>query len=143
MRDLYHTRAAILRQELVFTDGDAQQAWTKISQIVDPYLNEPGEMMCRIDLSYVRVGKDQPTALVAGRVPDRQGLLFLDPTDELRMGDHIECLDGPISGIFEMRAKPDPIAGYALAHHMEVQIIEVAQTMNSNLLNRTAVAGSE
>jgi hypothetical protein len=78
--------------------------------------------------------------IVAGRAPDRVGLMFFDATQEVRAGQRIHCLDGPVQGTFELRVMPDPAAGYSLAHHMEVQIVEVSQNMRSNLLNRVEAA---
>lgn len=137
MRHLYHTRAEVLRLAKEFKDGAPTMTWVQVDQIIDPFLGVPGELMCRIDLSFVRPGKDQPMPIVAGRAPDRVGLMFFDATEEILSGDRIRAIDGPISGTFELRAMPDPAAGWALAHHMEVQIIEVAQSMQHNLLTRT------
>jgi hypothetical protein len=138
MRHLYNTQVEVLRLSLSQDrPGLPTQSWQKIPAIVDPILGVPGEMKCRIDLAYQRPGKDQPMPLVSGRAPDRVGLMFFDATDEIRSGDRFHCVDGPISGTFEIRVMPDPAADYSAAHHMEVQIIEVAQTMQPNLLNRT------
>lgn len=139
MRWLYNTRAEILRLTLEMQKGVPQQTWQKIDDIVDPYLGIPGEMMCRIDLQYQRPGKDMPMPVVAGRAPDRVGLMFFDATDQIRSGDRFRCIQGPIQGIFEIRVMPDPAQAYSLAHHMEVQIIEVAQNFQSNLLDPVEV----
>lgn len=141
MRHLYHTRAELLRLSLQMNKGVPTQQWQKVREIIDPLLGSPGEFLCRIDLQYQRPGKDQPMPVVAGRAPDRVGLMFFDATDVIRSGDRLRCLDGPISGTFELRVMPDPAAGFSLAHHMEVQIVEVAQSGQPNLLNRTE-AGS-
>lgn len=117
------------------TDGIPSQSWQKVPHIIDPHLGVAGEMMCRIDLQYQRPGKDQPMPVVAGRAPDRVGVMFFDVTAEVLAGDRIHCLDGPISGTFELRVTPDPAQDYALAHHMEVQIVEVAQNSPVNFLN--------
>ena len=50
-----------------------------------------------------------------------------DPTDVVKAGDRVRVLSGPVSGTFEIRAVPDPAVAQLSAHHMEVQIIEVAQ----------------
>jgi hypothetical protein len=110
VRHLYHTRAELQRLSLQMKNNVPQQVWEKIDDIVDPYLQVPGEMMCRIDLVYQRPGKDLPLPITAGRAPDRVGVLYFDPTD--------------------------PAAGYSAAHHMEVQIIESVQSMQPNLLTK-------
>ncbi len=135
MRWLYHTRVEVHRLSLEMTKGLPQQNWQKLSEIIDPYLGVPGEMMCRIDLGYQRVGKDQPMPVAAGRAPDRVGLMVFDPTDEILAGDRFHCIAGPIQGTFEIRVMPDVAAAYAHAHHMEVQIIEVAQNFQPTLLD--------
>jgi hypothetical protein len=136
VRHLYHTRVEVQRLSLQMKNNVPQQVWEKIDDIVDPYLQVPGEMMCRIDLVYQRPGKDLPLPITAGRAPDRVGVLYFDPTDQIRAGDRILCIDGPIAGTFDIRVMPDPAAGYSAAHHMEVQIIESVQSMQPNLLTK-------
>lgn len=136
MRHLYGTRAEVLRLNLEMTNGKPSQSWQKVEVIIDPYLNVPGELMCRIDLAFQRPGKDLPMPVVAGRVPDRVGLMFYDVTDEILAGDRIRCLSGPVSGTFEMRVRADPALGYGVqAHHLEVQVVEVAQNSPVNFIN--------
>lgn len=140
MRHLFHTQAEVLRLQQERVNGVPQMAWQKVTAVVDPFLGVPGELRCRIDLAFMRPGKDQPMPIVAGRAPDRVGLMFFAATDEIVSGDRIRCLDGPIRGTFEIRAMPDPATDFSQAHHMEVQIIEVAQSMTPNLLTRTREA---
>lgn len=134
LRHLYASRVEVLRLDLDFTDGVATQSWEKLQTIVDPFLGVPGEMLCRLDLSFQRPGKDQPQPIVAGRALDRVGLMFFDPTTEILAGDRFHCLDGPVSGTFEMRVQADPAQDYSSAHHLEVQVIEVAQKDQINFL---------
>jgi hypothetical protein len=112
--------------------GSAILSWNKISTVVDPYLGRPGELMCRLDLGYIRQGKDQPPPVVAGRAPDRTGLMFFDRGNDIRAGDRVRCITGPVEGTFEIRAIPDVAQGFSIAHHMEVQIFEVAKTAASD-----------
>lgn len=135
MRWLFHTRVEILRLDLDMSDGVPTQHWLKIDSIVDPYLGVPGEMMCRIDFGYQRVGKDMPIPVVAGRAPDRVGLMAFSATDQILAGDRFRCLEGPIQGTFEIKSNPDVAVAYSRSHHMEVQIIEVAQNFQSYLLD--------
>lgn len=124
MRHLFNTRAEVLRISGTFSVGSPTVQWSKVSDIVDPVLQVPGELMCRLDLNFQRPGKDAPMPLVAGRRPDRVGLLFLTVTDTVKAGDRIRCLSGPVTGIFEIRAVPDAAVDFATAHHMEVQVVE-------------------
>lgn len=139
MRHLFHTRVECLRLSLDMSNGAPLQTWQKLDTIVDAILGVPGEMMCRIDLGYQRPGKDQPMPIVAGRATDRVGLMIFSPTEDILTGDRFRCIQGPIRGTFEIRAMPDVAAGFSLAHHMEVQIIEVAQNFQSNLLDPVQV----
>jgi hypothetical protein len=142
MRHLYNTQAEVVRLTTDMQDGLATQSWQKLDAIVDPYLGTPGELMCRIDLIFQRPGKDQPMPSVAGRAPDRVGLMFFDPTDQILTGDRFHILDGPVQGTFEIRVMPDPAQQYGmLAHHMEVQVIEVAQNFQPNLLDAGGSGG--
>ena len=128
MRHLYATRAEVLRLSGEMIDGSVILSWNKLGTVVDPYLNRPGELMCRLDLGFVRQGKDQPMAVVAGRAPDRSGLLFLDHHNDIRAGDRVRCITGPIEGTFEIKAIPDVAQGYSTVHHLEVQVFEVAKS---------------
>jgi hypothetical protein len=129
MRHLYSTRAEALRMSGTLVDGSPVLTWTKVDTIVDPSLDVPGELMCRLDMAFVRPGKDQPMPVVAGRAPDRIGLMFFDVGVDVRAGDRIHALSGPVVGTFEVRVVPDPAVDLASAHHMEVQVVEVAQAL--------------
>lgn len=128
MRHLYATRAEVLRLSGEMVDGSVILSWNKLTTVVDPSLNRPGELMCRIDLAFVRQGKDQPMAVVAGRAPDRTGLLFMDHHTDVRAGDRVRCITGPVEGTFEIKAIPDVAQGFGSAHHLEVQVFEVAKS---------------
>jgi hypothetical protein len=44
-------------------------------------------------------------------------------------GDRLRCVAGPVFGTFEIRVVPDPAQDYVGTHHIEVQVIEVAQAL--------------
>lgn len=129
MRHLYNSRVEVLRLSAVMNFGTPSVQWNRTDDIHDSALGVPGELMCRADLTFQRPGKDQPMPIVAGRAPDRLGLLFFDITDTVKAGDRVRFLDGPVHGTFELRAVPDPAVDYSAAHHVEVQIVEVAQAL--------------
>jgi hypothetical protein len=138
-RWLYRSVASVLRlTPTMEANGGFALAWSQISDIVDPVLGIPGQMACRLDLTYVRTGKDQPPTIVAGRAPDRVGVLFFDPaTDEsgiplVKAGDRITMVSGPIFGTFDVRNIPDPVQDYMGTHHIEVQVIEVSQALTGS-----------
>ena len=135
-RWMYRTTANVLRlSDALDTDGVMAMTWSVVPDIVDPYLDTPGQLLCRLDLMHVRPGKDQPAAIVACGAPDRVGVLFYDPvTDDsgvplVRAGDRIQCIAGPVFGTFEIRVIPDVAQDYVGAHHVEVQVVEVSQAL--------------
>ncbi len=129
MRHLFNVRAEVLRLAGDIAHGTATYNWRKVDTVVDPAVGVPGEIQCRIDLAFQRPGKDQPQPVVAGRAPDRIGVMFYDTACTIKAGDRIRCITGPVTGTFDIRAVPDPAQGFADAHHMEVQVIEVAQRL--------------
>jgi hypothetical protein len=120
MRHLYNSRVEVLRLEGTFAVGTLTQSWTVA-----------GALDCRLDLTFVRPGKDQPMPVVGGRAPDRIGVLYFDVGEDVRAGDRIRPVSGPLSGIFEVRVVPDPAVAFSTAHHMEVQIVEVSQNLTN------------
>lgn len=131
MRHLYNSRVEVRRLAGGILHGTPTALrWDKITEVPDPVLGVPGEMMCRLDMTFQRPGKDVPMPVVAGRAPDRLGVMFFDVTDVLKAGDRVHTLTGPVTGVFEIRATPDPASGFGpIAHHMEVQVVEVAQAV--------------
>lgn len=139
MRDLYDTRVEVLRRDTVSTEGGSvREAWQKISDVPDAVLGVPGEMLCRLSIGLLRPGKDQPPPLVAGRAPDRVGVLYCDATRNLHAGDRVRCLSGPVTGTFEVRVMPDLDSDFSSIHHLEVQVIETSQQL-AGIFPRTEV----
>lgn len=135
-RWLYRSVAQVVRLvPTLQSDGTMSLAWNPLTAVVDPYLDTPGQLLCRLDLTFVRPGKDQPPAVVAGRAPDRVGVLYYDPiTDDsgvplIKAGDRVAMVSGPIFGTFEIRVIPDVAQDYTGAHHVEVQVVEVSQAL--------------
>lgn len=136
MRMFYSSVCQVLRLNPTLDSGGGMTlAWEPVTTVVDHYLNEPGLLQCRLDLTYLRPGKDQPAPVVAGRAPDRVGVCFFDPSPDangaslVRAGDRLQCVQGPIYGTFEIRLIPDVAQALTGAHHIEVQVIEVSQML--------------
>ncbi len=128
MRHLYNCRVAVDEISGALVNGTPVLTWVQLATNLDTYLpGTQGELMCRLDLQFMRPGKDAPMPIVAGRAPDRVGLMFFDTAAAVRAGQRIRVLAGPVTGVFEIRTTPDPAVDMSTAHHMEVQIIEVAQ----------------
>ena len=86
---------------------------------------------CRLDLNFLRPGKDAPPAYEAGVAPDRVGIMFCSASLPLRAGDRIVALAGPVQGIFDINSIPDIAIDYASGHHIEVQIVESVQNFQA------------
>lgn len=129
MRHLFASRVEVLRLSGTLVRGNPIMTWVRVTDVLDLSLGVPGELLCRIDLQFQRPGKDQPMPVVAGRAPDRLGVLFCSITPSLLAGDRLHCIAGPVNGTFEIRTIPDPALNNTAAHHLEVQVVEVAQSL--------------
>lgn len=127
IRHLYASTVEVLERVVVDSSTGASQ-WVVRDEVLDS-LQPPGRMRCRLDLGFVRPGKDQLPAPVAGRAVDRIGVLFCDATPNLRAGDRVRCVEGDVTGTFEVRVVPDVAQALAVGHHIEVQVVEVAQSL--------------
>jgi hypothetical protein len=96
----------------------------------------PGQMLCNIDLGWVRPGSLAPPVYEIGTFMPRMGTLFFDVTYEgkilLLAGDKIKTISGPIEGTFELIAIPEPAKDFiGVLSHAEVQIRETTILGNS------------
>lgn len=134
MEHLYMTVCRVERLQLTVEDGMPSMLWQQATDL-DPALNDMLERLhCRLDLTFVRPGKDQPPAINAGRAPDRIGVGFWNPYAPVRAGDRIVTIPNdegkmPVEGTFEIRVIPDMALDYDSAHHVEVQILETNQAL--------------
>lgn len=127
MRHLFPSVVEVLEATTQVVDGARVQTWNKANQSFDrtlPY----GQMKCRLDLIFLRPGKDAPAPVVAGRTPDRTGVLFCSNTPALKGGHIVRVIKGPhLGSSFLIKPRPDEAQGFSAAHHIEVQVTEVAQ----------------
>jgi hypothetical protein len=127
MRHLFKSTVEILESITTVVDGARVQAWHKSSDNFDPTCGA-GEMKCRLDLIFLRPGKDAPAPVVAGRSPDRTGILYCSYTPSLQGGQIIRVIDGPFtSSSFLLKMRPDEAQDFNGTHHIEVQIFETNQ----------------
>jgi len=127
MRHLFSSRVEILEAITDIVDGARVQAWNKSTANFDATC-APGEMKCRLDLIFLRPGKDQPAPIVAGRSPDRTGVMYCSYTPALQSGQIIKVLSGPYTGAsFLLKMRPDEAQAFSKTHHIEVQVFEVNQ----------------
>jgi hypothetical protein len=111
--------------------GYSRLQYEKDDKIFDVRLGKPGLLLCRIDLNFIRVGKDAPAPLVGGKAIDRVGVLFCDPTPHLKAGHVIRCIKGPVTGTFIIKNTPDPAIDFFGIHHLEVFLTETSQALNN------------
>ena len=127
MEHLFASAVRIERLSLTAHDGVATMDWTTVPG---------GEFVkCRLDLNFLRPGKDIAPAPVAGKAPDRIGLMFCSQYAPIEAGDRIvtipnEAGETPVSGTFEIRVIPDVVVGYSSSHHLEIQILETNQALD-------------
>lgn len=127
MRHLFSSQVEILESVTDVIDGARVQTWQKSLANFDS-MCPAGEMRCRLDLIFLRPGKDQPAPIVAGRTPDRTGILYCSNNTALRGGQIIKVIRGPYTGAsFLLKMRPDEAQGFSGSHHIEVQVFEVAQ----------------
>jgi hypothetical protein len=127
MRHLFPNKVEILESVADVVDGARVQTWQKSTQSFDPVC-APGEMKCRLDLTFLRVGKDAPAPMVAGRTPDRTGVMYCTYTPALQAGQIIKVISGPHTGAsFMLKMRPDEAQDGVGTHHIEVQVFEVNQ----------------
>lgn len=136
LRMFYTSVCQVLRLNPSLDAGGGMSfTWDPVTAVVDHYLNTPGLLQCRLDLTFLRPGKDQPAPIVAGRAPDRTGVCYFDAAPDangaslVKAGDRLQCVQGPIFGTFEIRLIPDVAQSMIGAHHIEVQVIEVSQML--------------
>lgn len=135
LRVLYQSLVNVLRVRMRVVNGTPSLAWSPLPAVIDPFVAMPGQMMCRIDLQFVK-RTDPPMPVVAGRAPDRTGTAFFDAALDpdtgapfVLAGDRLQCVAGPVTGTFELRTIPTAALGFAGPHHIECQVFEVAQSV--------------
>jgi hypothetical protein len=127
MEHLFSSVVEVQHLDLTVINGEAVTGWVTKTDEDASYLR------CRLDLNFLRPGKDIPAPINAGVVPDRIGIMFCSPWAPIKAGDRIVCIPNemgemPVEGTFEIRAIPDRALDYASAHHIEVQILETTNS---------------
>ena len=147
LRGFYQSRVQVLRLKMKVTHGTPTLTWTVLGDVIDPYMEIPGQMMCRLDLGFIKRA-DMPMPLVAGAAPQRQGTVFFDTAIDpgtgapfVLAGDRLNCVAGPITGTFEIRTIPTAAVGISGAHHIETAVWEVAKSIARG--SETPFPGSE
>lgn len=129
MRHLFNSVVQVETIHLQDRDGMAVMDWG-VSEAPGA-----GWVECRLDLQFLRPGRDVVAPLNAGVVPDRFGIMFCDADAPLVAGCRIVTIPNaygemPVKGTFEIKTIPDVALDFASAHHIEVQIIESVQQID-------------
>lgn len=139
MKHLYNSRFRVERIQLTDVGGRPQMEYAPaVSETEDVYEQEMlSRLPARLDLGFIRPGKDILPAPEAGKAPDRIGVLLTFPYAPIRAGDRLVAVENdegkiPVEGTFELRVKPDEAMGFKDRHHLEMQVIEVNQNLTPN-----------
>lgn len=121
---LLPSRVRVKRPSMRMVDGVMTTTWVTV----------PGleSVQCRIDVGFFRPGKDFPLPPQAGRAPDRVAVYYFAPGTEVRPGDYLECISGPVDGTWLLRTLPDSAVGLNRLSHLEGQAVEVAPSLLVN-----------
>lgn len=128
---LLNSRVKVSRLELVTDNGRAQMIYVDQSEPLN-------YVKVRLDLTFLRPGKDVPLAVEAGKAPDRIGVCFCFPDSGFRAGDRLTAVPNdfgkmPVTGTFDIRSIPDEAQAFSEQHHIEVQVVEVSQKFSDDV----------
>lgn len=128
MRHLFNSVVQVEAMTYTVRDGEAYMDWAIVPG---------GEWVeCRLDLNFLRPGKDAPAPINAGVAPDRIGIMFCGAEAPLKAGVRVVTIPNaygrePVKGVFEIKSVPDMAIDYSDAHHIEVQIVEGVQEIEN------------
>lgn len=136
MKHLFNSTVRVEELKRSVIDGEQSMSWVQATS-GDRYGDFAlTRLPCRIDMNFLRPGKDIAPAPEAGKAPDRIGVLFCAPWVPIRAGFRFVAIpndDGtiPVPGTFDLRVNPDGAVGYHSVHHLEMQIIETVQALSA------------
>ncbi len=110
------SRVAVKRPATSLQDGVLTTTFEQVAGLES--------LQIRLEVGFYRPGKDTPLPAQAGRAPDRVATYWCPPGTDLRPGDQMEAVAGPVPGVWEVRTYPDRAVGMAHLHHLEGQAIE-------------------
>ncbi len=135
LRVHYLTRVQVMRLKMKVTNGAPTLTWTELPSVIDPFMEIPGQMMCSLQLGFIR-RTDMPMPITAGAAPQRQGVVIFDAALDpdtgapfVLAGDRLFCIGGPIMGTFEIRSVPQVAISFGGAHHVETNVWEIAKSI--------------
>lgn len=111
------SRVRVSRPHSTMQDGILTASWRDVEGLE--------EVPIRLEVGFFRPGKDFPLPPQAGRTPDRVATYWVDSDIDLRPGDHIQCVSGPVTGTWQIRTAPDLVTSMSKLNHKEGQAIEL------------------
>jgi len=114
-------RCDVLRLDPTNEDGAARYSYVKVAS----------DVRCRLDLSFLRPGRDQGWTPEAGRATDRSGVAFFLTGTNILPGDRIKMRKGP-TGLFLLEGTLDEVQDGTKFHHLEVGVTEVAKALGKS-----------
>lgn len=119
-RSLLTHRATLMTTETTVVDGVQSYVWVPVKSNV----------RCRLDLQYIRSGKDPQWTPEAGRPVDRAGVAFFESGEPVKVGQRLVITKGPIGtylvGGDDLGAVDEVFLGRGShVHHLEVGVKEV------------------
>lgn len=133
MEHLFASKVQLLRPTQSFVNGQMRVSWDPVSVKVGRKMRT--EFYMRIDLTFQPARPGQPLVIEAGTTPDREGTGWANPQVGMQMkpGDRVLCVGGPITGTFSIEDMPDQVGDFDTLHHIEVGLKEVAQAVDGML----------
>jgi hypothetical protein len=122
LRGLLVHRADILRLEVANVAGAPDVSWKTVAK----------DVRLRMDLNFLRPGKDSGWVPEAGRSPDRSGVAFFLTSADVRSGDRIKMTKGPTGTFLVDGAVDDPTDRTGEPHHIECGVTEVAKALGDD-----------
>lgn len=119
MESMLPSRCSILRLEDVGrSDGTSSFLWNPVIT----------NLKVKVDLGFLRTGRDNSLTIEAGRTPDRTGTAFFAGNPDVRGADRIKITEGALLGMeFDIDIAPDLIQDSFAVHHLEAAVKEVTQ----------------
>lgn len=125
IEDSFNSVVKVMQSKTMNRDGHTLMTWVVVAGLA--------RVPCRLDVNFVRPGKQALPPQEAGRSPDREGTAFFGSDYGTRIKPAYRCVavtndEGiiPVLGTFEIRAWPDAAQDMEGPHHYEVGIYEVS-----------------
>ena len=125
-RWMFPSRVQILRTRSDLVDGVLTVTFEPVLGLAAAELVDGVEVVpMRLEVGFYRPGKDAPLPVQAGRAPDRVAVYWCFPETDVRPGDQLRMVSGPVIGSWHVRTYPDRAIDMNKLHHLEGQCVEM------------------